>query len=73
VELRPVSRDALGGTFSIASLARIYTMVDEPDAAIELLSQLLAMPSWSSVPELRVEPAWAPLRAHARFQRLVSR
>ena len=73
VELRPVSRDALGGTFTTANLARLYTMVNQPDGAVDLLNQLLAIPSWSSVQELRVEPAWAPLRANPRFQRLVSR
>jgi tetratricopeptide (TPR) repeat protein len=73
VELRPVSRDALGGTFSTANLARIYTMAGEPDAAIDLIEELLSVPSWSSVHELRVDPAWDPLRGHPRFQRIIGR
>ena len=73
VELLPTSRDALGGTFRLANLARIYTMTGEPDAAIDLIERLLAMPSWSSVQELRVDPSWDPLRGHPRFQRLVGR
>ena len=71
VELLPISRDALGGTFRLATLARIYTIVGQPEDAIDLIERLLSVPSWSSVQELRVDPAWDPLRGHPRFQRLV--
>ena len=73
VALLPISRDALGGTFRLATLAGIYTMIGEPESAIDLLGQLLAVPSWYSVQELRVDPSWDPLRGHPRFQRLVGK
>jgi hypothetical protein len=53
-------------------LARIYTMVGEYDAAIDRLEALLAVPSPMSVPMLRVDPTWNPLRGHPRFRRLLA-
>jgi hypothetical protein len=48
-------------------------MVDEYDAAIDLLDYLLSIPSWVSVPQLRLHPMWDPLRDHPRFQALLER
>ncbi len=53
-------------------LARIYTMVGEYDAAIDRLERLLAVPSNTAVPGLRIDPTWDPLRDHPRFQQLVA-
>ena len=73
VELRPLERDALGGTFPMAQLARIYVQVGDHDSAIALLERLLAIPSRISVQLLRVDPDWQPLRSNPRFQRLLER
>ena len=54
-------------------LARIYTMVGEHDAAIDRLESLLAVPSPTAVPMLRIDPAWKPLRDHPRFQALLAK
>ena len=54
-------------------LARIYTMVGEYDAAIDQLESLLAIPSNTTVPLLRLDPAWDPLREHPRFQALLAK
>jgi ATP/maltotriose-dependent transcriptional regulator MalT len=72
-ELLPVARDANLGPFMAINLARIYTMIGQPDAAVSQLEPLLSVPSWISVPELAADPVWEPLRNHPRFQRLVSR
>jgi serine/threonine-protein kinase len=72
-ELLPVARDANLGPFMAINLARIYTMIGQPDAAVSQLEPLLSVPSWISVPELAADPVWEPLRDHPRFQRLVSR
>jgi serine/threonine-protein kinase len=71
-ELLPISRDANSGPFRATSLARIYAMLGEPDAAIDVLVPLLSIPSYISVPELRAEPVWDPLRTHPRFRQLVA-
>ena len=66
-ELLPPSRDANSGPFILTRLAQIYTLVDEPERALESLEPLLSIPSWISPAELRSDPTWAPLRAHPGF------
>jgi len=72
-ELLPPEKDANSGPFVLTHLAEIYTIVGEPDLAIQTLRPLLAMPSWITVPELESDPTWAPLRGHARFAELAPR
>jgi serine/threonine-protein kinase len=54
-------------------LARIFMMVGEHDAAVAQIEGLLAVPSPTSVPMLRTDPIWDPLRDHPRFQALLER
>ncbi|MHC4595812.1 MAG: tetratricopeptide repeat protein [Planctomycetota bacterium] len=70
-ELYPVTKDAWGGLQQIKDLARIYVMVGEFDAAIDQLEFLLSKPGLTSIPLLRLDPAWDPLRDHPRFKRLI--
>jgi serine/threonine-protein kinase len=70
-ELLPISREAYRGSINLLQLAKIYAMVGEPDSAIALLSQLLKVPSLVSVPWLRIEPVWQPLRGNPRFEALL--
>jgi tetratricopeptide (TPR) repeat protein len=71
VELLPISKDARGGPGRIADLAHIFVMVGELDAAIDQLEFLLTIPGVLSIPLLKLEPAWDPLRNHPRFKKLV--
>jgi serine/threonine protein kinase/tetratricopeptide (TPR) repeat protein len=71
VELLPVSKEAMRGLFRVEDLARIYVMVGEYNAAIDQLEFLLDRPGWMSIPLLRLDPAWDPLRDHPRFKKLV--
>ncbi len=71
VELLPVSKDALRGAFRVEDLARVYVMVGEFDAAIDRLEFLLSRTGKMSIPLLRLDPAWNPLRNHPRFKKLV--
>jgi len=73
VELLPVSQDAWRGPFRVEDLARIYVMVGEYDAAIDQLEYLLSIPSQISIPLLKLDPTWEPLRSHTRFQKLLKR
>jgi len=74
VQLCPVERDAWSGPAYVRELARIHVMVGEFDQAIAELERLLARPNrWISGPLLRLDPRWAPLQGHPRFQALLER
>jgi len=73
VRLMPPEVEAWRGRWRVFQLARIETMVGESDSAIEHLRSLLAVPFDLTVAELRVDPAWDPLRDDARFEALVAR
>lgn len=71
VELCPVSNDAIIGGDRLKDLAYIYTMVGDYEAALDKIEYLISIPSWFSVPLLRLDPIWDPLRDYPRFQRLL--
>ena len=71
VELLPVSMEPILGRLRVASLAQIYVMTGEYDAAVDQLEFLLSHPGDFSASLLRLDPTWAPLRDHPRFQRLI--
>jgi serine/threonine protein kinase/Flp pilus assembly protein TadD len=52
-------------------LARIYCMVEKYDLAIDKLAVLLDVPGELSIPWIKLDPAWNPLRNHPRFKKLV--
>ncbi len=53
-------------------LARIYTIVGEPEKALDRLEPLLKQPYYLSPGWLRIDPTFDPLRSDPRFQRLVA-
>jgi tetratricopeptide (TPR) repeat protein len=71
VEILPVSKSAVSGPEYLQNLAKVYTMVGEYDKAINELEYLLSIPCGISVPLLRLDPTWAPLRNHPRFKKLI--
>ncbi|UCC83655.1 MAG: tetratricopeptide repeat protein [Gemmatimonadota bacterium] len=73
VDLAPISHDAQRGANLTMDLAEVYMMVGEHDLAIDQLELLLSIPAPVSVPLLRVDPLWDPLRDHPRFQALLAR
>lgn len=70
--LLPVSRDALIGPLFVRDLAEIYAMVGERRAAVEQLGYLLSIPSETSVPYCRIDPAWTPLHGDPEFRKLTA-
>jgi serine/threonine-protein kinase len=52
-------------------LARVYAHFGEHDLAIDLLEELLPIPSSLTVHILEVDPIWDSLRDHPRFQALL--
>jgi TolB-like protein/Tfp pilus assembly protein PilF len=73
VELLPESQDALDGPAGTAALAQIYAWTGESDEAFRLLDHLLVVPSGLTIPLLKVDPAWDPLRNDPRFQALIDK
>ena len=74
VELYPISKDAFLGPGNVFSLAQIYVMVGEYEEAIDQIEYLLSIPThWLSVPLLRLDPTWDPLREHPRFKQLLEK
>jgi serine/threonine-protein kinase len=71
VKLLPLTKDALRGYARVGDLAQIYVMVGEFDLAIDQIEYLLSIPGDLSIPLLRLSPAWAPLRDHPRFKKLL--
>jgi TolB-like protein len=64
--------DALTEPMRRADLAEIYVMVGEHELALDQLELLLKLPSWVTAASLRVDPLWATLHSHPRFQRLTA-
>jgi len=72
VDAMPLTRDAYRGAVRLEDLARIYAAVGDRDAAVEILEKLLTVPFDLAAPALAVDPAWAPLRGHPGFERLIA-
>jgi serine/threonine-protein kinase len=70
VNLYPLSRDAYGAPHYVNSLAMIYTVVGEYEEAINQLEYLMSIASGDivSIPVLRLDPMWDPLRQHPRVE-----
>jgi TolB-like protein/Flp pilus assembly protein TadD len=71
VELLPESQDALDGPRGTEALAQIYAWTGESDEAFRLLDHLLVVSSGLTIPMLKLDPAWDPLRKDPRFQALI--
>jgi len=71
VDLLPITKDAWRGYYRVRDLALIYVMVGEFDKAIDQLEILLSGSGWLSIPLLRLDPVWSPLREHPRFKKLL--
>ena len=55
-----------------ARLAELHAMLGREHEAIDLIRQLLLVPSGLTVPMLRVDPTWDKLRENVEFQALLS-
>jgi TolB-like protein/Flp pilus assembly protein TadD/tRNA A-37 threonylcarbamoyl transferase component Bud32 len=72
VELLPASQDGFGGPYQQHQLARIYTLIGEPEKALDQLEAVLKVPYNLSPALLRIDPNFAPLRKNPRFQALTA-
>ncbi len=71
-ELLSVEDDAYQGAVNLENCAVIYTIAGDDDSALDLLEELLAIPSWISDQLLQTDPLWAPLRDNVRFKTLIA-
>src|SRR5438094_1093047 len=73
VELLPESQDAFDGPQGTAALAQIYAWTGESDEAFRLLDHLLRIPNGLTIPMLKLDPVWDPLRKDPRCQALIDK
>jgi serine/threonine protein kinase len=74
LESRPISEDALDGTFLVFNLAMVYAWANEPDLAFEQLVTLINTPNrLLTYGSLKVDPTWDHLRKNPRFEKLLAR
>jgi serine/threonine-protein kinase len=72
VELMPISRDAKRGAWREGDLVMVLIHVGEAEEALDLIEHQLSIPAAHvSVPMLKVNPVFDPLRDHPRFKALV--
>ena len=72
-DLRPQDKDSFEGPTVAQAVAEVYTILGENDRAIELLDGLMRRPSEVNVYNLKLSPAWDPLRKDPRFQALIDK
>ena len=65
--------DKFQGGVVVENRARILAQIGETAAALDDIEALLARPSQLSVPILRLDPGWDPIRGDPRFRALLTR
>ncbi len=72
-ELLPISKEFWRGPYRVKDLAQVYVMVGEYDKALDKIEYLLSIPGELSIPLLKIDPVWATLHSHPRFQKLINK
>jgi TolB-like protein/Flp pilus assembly protein TadD len=72
VEICPISEDAVQGQRLLDNLAIVYAWTDQPDSALSELSKSIHTPAGVTYGELKLNPAWDPLRKDPRFDKLLA-
>lgn len=71
MEILPISRDAYSAPYNQHQLVRIYLILDEREKALDQLERLLRIPYYLSPGWLAIDPNFAPLKGHPRFEKLL--
>lgn len=72
VELVPLRKDALVGATLQLIYAGVLSRLGDLDEAVTILEAMMRVPAELSVPLLRLDPQWDPLRDHPRFVALLA-
>jgi TolB-like protein/cytochrome c-type biogenesis protein CcmH/NrfG len=72
-ELLPESKDAFEGPEITNTVAEVHAIIGDAGGAVALLDGLLQRPSTITVPVLKIDPIWDPIRKDARFQALLDK
>jgi tetratricopeptide (TPR) repeat protein len=72
VALKPVSADANIGAYNVHLLARIHLLAGQHEQALDRLESLMKIPYYLTPAWVRIDPTFAPLRGHPRFERLAA-
>jgi serine/threonine protein kinase/tetratricopeptide (TPR) repeat protein len=73
VEMLPISKDAVEGPPLVSKLALVYAWTNEPDLAFQELAISVESPGGVHYGELKLDPAWDPLREDRRFAKLLAK
>jgi tetratricopeptide (TPR) repeat protein len=72
VEMCPISEDAVQGQRLVDNLAIVYAWADQPDSALQKLSTSIHTPAGMTYGELKLNPAWDPIRKDPRFEKFLA-
>ena len=70
-----ISKDAYAGPMALEGLATVYARTGHADEAVDLIERLLATnyDDPLTVPSLRNDPVWDPIRNHPKFKEILKR
>ncbi|MGA8480657.1 MAG: hypothetical protein WB696_22060 [Chthoniobacterales bacterium] len=71
-EMLPILKDAVEGPPLVSRLALVYAWTNEPDLAFQELTISVKTPGGVHYGELKLDPAWDPLRNDPRFPKLLA-
>jgi len=71
MEMVPPSRDAYSAQYVRHQMVRVYMILGEREKALDLLEPLMQTPYYLSPAWLAIDPNFAPLKGHPRFERLL--
>ena len=66
----PIHKDRYKGATRLKDLALIYVLLGRYDEAVDSLERIFSGPSETHIPEIRLDPLYAPLLDHPRFRSL---